>query len=159
MLSFKKATLADIRLYFEWANDSNVREQSYNSNLIDLENHKSWFKSKLSDDLCLMLVFENEDNLKVGQIRIQKENDYEALIGISIALEHRGNGYGKEMIRMAADFFLGSNPNFTINAFIKETNLSSKYAFEKAGFKFNEMRKYKNFYSFHYIKNKQNENR
>lgn len=42
------------------------------------------------------------------------------------------------MLEMAADFFLQLNPNFTINAFIKEINLSSKYVFEKAGFKFNE---------------------
>jgi hypothetical protein len=40
MLSFKKASLDDMRLYFEWANDSIVREQSYNSGTIDLENHE-----------------------------------------------------------------------------------------------------------------------
>ena len=40
MLSFRKATLADTKLYFDWANDSDVREQSYNSTAIDFENHK-----------------------------------------------------------------------------------------------------------------------
>lgn len=154
MLSFKEASLADMRLYFEWANDSIVREQSYNSGTIDLENHESWFRSKLSDNSCTMLIFENEENLKIGQIRIQKESDSDALIGMSIALQHRGKSYGKEMLEMATFFFLQLNPNFTINAFIKETNLSSKYVFEKAGFKFNEMRKYENFNSFHYIKNR-----
>ncbi|MEA9413130.1 GNAT family N-acetyltransferase [Flavobacterium sp. PL02] len=69
---------------------------------------------------------------------MQKVSDSDALISISIALEHRGKSYGKEMLEMAADFFLQLNPNFTINAFIKEINLSSKYVFEKAGFKFNE---------------------
>ncbi|MDW8849275.1 GNAT family N-acetyltransferase [Flavobacterium sp. MMLR14_040] len=159
MLSFKKASLADMKLYFEWANDSIVREQSYNSGTIDFENHENWFRSKLSDNSCMMVIFENEENLKVGQIRIQKESDYDAVIGISIALEHRGKSYGKEMLEMATDFFLRLNPNFTINAFIKETNLSSKNVFEKAGFKFKEMRKYENFNSFHYIKKEQNENR
>ncbi|MEP6803965.1 MAG: GNAT family N-acetyltransferase [Flavobacterium sp.] len=159
MLSFKKASLYDMRLYFEWANDSIVREQSYNSGTIDLENHEIWFKSKLSDNSCMMMIFENEENLKVGQIRIQKESDSDALISISIALEHRGKSYGKEMLEMATDFFLQLNPNFTINAFIKEINLSSKYVFEKAGFKFNKMKRYENFNSFHYIKIKQNENR
>jgi RimJ/RimL family protein N-acetyltransferase len=153
MLSFRKADLADTRLYFDWANDCDVREQSYNSAVIDFENHKNWFESKLDDNSCMMLVFQNEENLKIGQIRIQKESDREALIGISIASEHRGKGYAKVMLEMASDFFLVLNENFIINAFIKEKNLTSKYAFEKAGFEFKEIINYENFSSFHYVKN------
>jgi RimJ/RimL family protein N-acetyltransferase len=153
MLSFRKADLADTKLYFDWANDCDVREQSYNSAVIDFENHKNWFESKLDDKSCMMLVFENEENLKIGQIRIQKESDREALIGISIASEHRGKGYAKVMLEMASDFFLVLNENFIINAFIKEKNLTSKYAFEKAGFEFKEIINYENFNSFHYVKN------
>lgn len=153
MLSFRKADLGDTRLYFDWANDCDVREQSYNSAVIDFENHKNWFESKLDDNSCMMLVFQNEENLKIGQIRIQKESDEEALIGISIASEHRGKGYAKVMLEMASDFFLVLNENFIINAFIKEKNLTSKYAFEKAGFEFKEIINYENFNSFHYIKN------
>lgn len=153
MLSFRKADLGDTRLYFDWANDCDVREQSYNSAVIDFENHKNWFESKLDDNSCMMLVFQNEENLKIGQIRIQKESDKEALIGISIASEHRGKGYARVMLEMASDFFLVLNENAIINAFIKEKNLSSKYAFEKAGFEFKEIINYENFNSFHYVKN------
>lgn len=153
MLSFRKADLTDTRLYFDWANDCDVREQSYNSAVIDFENHKNWFESKLDDNSCMMLVFQNEENLKIGQIRIQKESDKEALIGISIASEHRGKGYAKIMLEMASNFFLVLNKNFIINAFIKEKNLTSKYAFEKAGFEFKEIINYENCSSFHYIKN------
>ncbi len=152
MLSFRKVILADIKLYFDWANDSSVREQSYNSTAIDFENHKKWFECKLEDADCLMLVFQNEEKQNVGQVRIQKENEIEALIGISVASEHRGKGYAKEMIQLASDCFLDSNSGFLINAFIKEQNLSSKYAFEKAGFVLEEIVKYENSQSFHYIK-------
>ena len=152
MLIFRNATIADTILYFDWANDPIVREQSYNSSVIDFENHKKWFESKVEDDSCLMLVFQNEEKLKVGQIRIQKENGKEATIGISIAYEHRGKGYAKEMLKIASDYFLDSNPNYQINAFIKESNLNSKYAFEKAGFEFQNIIDYENFKSFHYTK-------
>lgn len=153
MLSFRKATLADIKLYFEWANDSVVREQSYNSKMIDFENHKKWFEFKLNDYSCLMLIFQNEEKLNIGQIRIQKENEKEALIGISIASEHRGKGYAKDMLKIASDYFFDTNRKMLINAFIKENNLSSKYAFEKAGFEFKNIINYENCRSFHYIKN------
>lgn len=154
MLTFRKAILDDVKLYFEWANDSIVREQSYNSSEIDFENHKKWFKAKLEDDSCMLLLFQNEEKLKVGQIRIQKENEKEALIGISIAFEHRGKRLAKEMLLLASDYFLKINNGYLINAYIKEQNLSSKYAFEKAGFDFRSKVVYENCISFHFTKNK-----
>lgn len=152
MLSFRNATLADTKLYFDWANDQDVREQSYNSNVINFDNHKKWFETKLNDVSCFMLLFQNEEKLNVGQVRIEKENEKEALIGISIAAEHRGKGYSKEMLQIASDFFLASNSKCLINAFIKERNLNSKFSFEKAGFKFKGMINFENFKSFHYVK-------
>lgn len=152
MLSFRKATLADTKLYFDWANDSSVREQSYNSNAIDFENHKKWFESKLEDVSCMMLLFQNEEKSNVGQIRIQKENQNQALIGISIAVEHRGKGLAKEMLLLASDYFLVNNKEYLINAYIKEQNKSSKQAFEKAGFEFENIINYENCSSFHFTK-------
>ncbi len=152
MLSFRKATKSDVKLYFKWASDPVVREQSYKSNPIDFESHAKWFKTKVEDRSCLMLVFQNEENLNIGQVRIQKENINEALIGISVAIEHRGKSYAKEMLQIASDYFLDSNKDFKINAFIKKKNLSSKYAFEKAGFEFETEKNYENIQSFHYVK-------
>lgn len=142
----------DMKLYFDWANDPSVREQSYHSDVIDFENHKIWFESKLKDTSVELLIFQNEENFNIGQVRIQKQNKKEALIGISIAIEHRGNGYAKEMLELSSNYFLEMNQEYQINAFIKENNLSSKYAFEKAGFEFKEIVIYENFRSFHYIK-------
>ncbi|WP_264553428.1 GNAT family N-acetyltransferase [Flavobacterium sp. N2038] len=157
MLNFRHAILDDLELFFKWANDPFVRDNSYNSTIIEFKDHEKWFKAKLNDESCLILVFENENNLEVGQIRIQKENNQQALIGISIDSMHRGKSYSKEMLNIGTDYFLRSNPNFVINAFIKEKNLNSKYAFEKSGFIFQKMLSYENFNSFHYTK--KNENR
>lgn len=158
MLSFREANIGDLQLYFEWANDKVVREHSYNSAKIDFESHSKWFSAKIDDKSCLLLIFQNEDISNVGQIRIQKQNNQESIIGISIDLEFRGKGYAKEMIQLASDYFLVLNPDLVINAFIKRNNLNSKYAFEKAGFEFKEFVVYEGINSFHYIK-KRNENR
>ncbi|MDV6168381.1 GNAT family N-acetyltransferase [Flavobacterium sp. DG1-102-2] len=152
MLSIRKPGIDDMQLYFDWANDPEVRGQSYNSDPIDLGNHKKWFESALKNEACFMYVFVNADKEDVGQVRIQKQNDREALIGISIDFGHRGKGYAKEMLLLATASFLGSNNGFLINAYIKESNLSSKLSFEKAGFQFSDMVDYENFRSFHYIK-------
>ncbi|MFC0776753.1 GNAT family N-acetyltransferase [Flavobacterium sp. HJSW_4] len=154
MLNFRQAILEDLELFFEWANDSFVRDNSYSSKIIEYKDHVKWFQAKLNDESCLIFVFENDNNLKVGQIRIQKESDQQAVIGISIDAKHRGKGYAKEMLEIATDWFFNTNPDFIINAFIKEKNLNSKYAFEKAGFIFQKMLEYENFNSFHYIKKK-----
>lgn len=152
MLSCKKANINDLQLYFTWANDLTVREQSFNSEEIVFENHKEWFESKLEDKLCLMLIFVNENNENVGQVRIEKRGENNALVGISIDSKHRGKSYAKEMLQIATDYFFELNPHYVIDAYIKATNLSSKYAFEKAGFEFKEMIMYCNNNSFHYIK-------
>ncbi|WP_182922607.1 GNAT family N-acetyltransferase [Pedobacter planticolens] len=152
MLKFRRATVDDTLLYFEWANDAEVRAQSFSSQKINFEDHKKWFLSKLMNKECFLFVFTNESNTNIGQVRIQEENEQGAIIGLSIAAEFRGQGYAKEMLKLASDFFLSTRLQFVINAYIKESNLNSKYAFENAGFEFVNMIEYENFNSFHYIK-------
>ena len=152
MLNFRNAKIDDIKLYYSWANDESVRKQSFNSKKIDFNEHKKWFESKIQDENCLMLIFIDSECIEVGQVRIQKEDKMVAIIGISIAKNQRGKGLAKEMLIKACDFFLKSNSEYSINAYIKETNLSSKYAFENAGFIFVDKIPYLNQFSFHYKK-------
>jgi RimJ/RimL family protein N-acetyltransferase len=100
----------------------------------------------------MLLVFQNQEDENIGQIRIQKENQNQALIGISIAAEHRGKGYAREMLLLASDYFSEINKGYLINAYIKEQNRSSKQAFEKAGFEFQNIINHENCSSFHLIK-------
>lgn len=154
MLSFRKPNIDDKQLYYIWANDQEVREQSYNSNPIDQATHIEWFESAIKNDAYSMYIFQDLDNNNVGQVRIQKQTDSNALIGISIDFKYRGKGYAKEMLILATDTFFKSNEDFLINAYIKQTNLSSKFSFENAGFEFNDIVDYENYRSFHYIKAK-----
>lgn len=133
---FRKANISDIELYFDWINDPLVREQSYNSKIIDFESHKKWFEVSLRDKSILMLIFQNEENQNIGQVRFQKQDKSKAIISISVDSKFRGKGYSKEMLELASDLFLDLNSNFSIYAFVKLNNLNSRFALEKAGFEF-----------------------
>jgi RimJ/RimL family protein N-acetyltransferase len=152
-IRFRKAIESDSELYYNWVNDPSVREQSYNSDFIEKEQHISWFLEKLNDEKFHFYVFQNQNNQNIGQVRIQEINDSNAIIGVSVDVRHRGFGYGSNMLKCAASEFLKAMPNITINAHIKIENFTSKIIFEKAGFELIGLVEYLNFISYHYIKN------
>jgi RimJ/RimL family protein N-acetyltransferase len=151
-LSFRKATESDCDLYFEWVNDPLVRNRSYNSNYVEKKQHISWFLEKIKDKNFHFYVFQNQQNQAVGQVRIQKVSDSNAIIGVSVDFNHRGFGYGSDMLKLASSDFLSAIPDSIINAYIKIENLTSKIIFEKAEFKFKGIVEYQNFISYHFIK-------
>lgn len=152
-LSFRKACKSDERHYFYWINDSQVREQSFNSNFVNWEEHVEWFSNKLNDKNCHFYLFKNIENQFVGQVRIQKTDEFNAIISISVDSKFRGLGYGSIILKLSSIDFLESQSKVLVNAFIKEENVASKIIFEKAGFTFLEIVNYQNFKSFHYVKN------
>jgi RimJ/RimL family protein N-acetyltransferase len=151
-ISFRKANKNDMMLYFNWTNDDSVRENSYQSEPVLLDKHQNWFYNKINDETCFMVVFENHIGMPIGQVRIQKQDENTALIGISNDANHRGKGYANQMIQIASDEFLKHNPNFFISAFIKIENIASKKAFEKAGYELDVVLEYEGIASYHYIK-------
>ncbi|MHA8097401.1 GNAT family N-acetyltransferase [Aquirufa antheringensis] len=152
MLNCRKANINDILIYFDWVNDAYVRQQSYNSQAIDFAIHQKWFESAINNVNYFMLIFQNNLGNNIGQVRIQKQDNSEAIISISIDASHRGKGYAKEMLGISTNIFLVENSNYLINAYIKNKNLASKVSFEQAGFRLKGRLIYENEHSFHYIK-------
>jgi RimJ/RimL family protein N-acetyltransferase len=142
-LKFRMATPDDAHLLFEWANDDLVRSNSYNREPILFENHAKWFNEKLKDPNAIFLIFLDESELPVGQVRYQT-NDSEAVVGILIDKIHRGKGYASKMLSIAADYFHGLNPDIEIHAFVKVTNIASYQAFIRAGYSLREKLLYNN---------------
>lgn len=151
-ISCRKANESDMMSYLDWANDATVRENSYQSKAITLQDHKDWFLNKLKDQNCQLLVFENHLNQAIGQVRIQVNSDRTAVIGISNDREHRGKAYAAPMIAMATDLFLKENAQLVVSAYIKTENVASAKAFEKAGFVLDSTINYEGSPSYHYIK-------
>lgn len=131
-LRMRMATLEDVELYFQWANDQLVRENSYNSALIDHAQHVTWFTNKLRSGNCFFYLF-SEKNLPVGQVRIDRSGS-ETVVGISIDEKYRGKGLGVEMLNMACSDHLFKFQDREIIAYIKADNTASLKQFTKAGF-------------------------
>ena len=109
MIYLRKAEATDVDLLFEWANEPEVRKNSFNSELIDYSVHTKWFNKVLSSDNIEQFILMDDDTA-VGQIRININED-EAEISYSIGAEFRGKGYGKSgakrIHRMTKDVILG----------------------------------------------------
>jgi RimJ/RimL family protein N-acetyltransferase len=151
MINVRNACPEDFELLYKWANDEDVRKQSFRSDKIELEQHKIWFDKKINDENCSIFIFEDQ-NIALGQVRIEKINEQDSIIGISIDYLYRGKGYSTQLIQIACEKYSKNNKFCRINAYVKIENLASKKAFQNAGFDFLEEVDYENNISCHFIK-------
>ncbi|MFN2439858.1 MAG: UDP-2,4-diacetamido-2,4,6-trideoxy-beta-L-altropyranose hydrolase, partial [Chitinophagaceae bacterium] len=91
-LTIRKATINDLYTCFNWANDSDVRQQSFNENSIALEGHTAWFNNKLTDANTHFFILELNQQ-PVAQIRFDVKNN-EAVIGYLADKSIRNKGLG-----------------------------------------------------------------
>ena len=103
-IQHRKANISDLDLYFEWTNNPITRSNSFNTQEVDYQEHTNWFSGKVEDKKALLLVFENKENIPVGQIRIEQKTD-ENIIGISIDKNFRGLGLAVPMLTSACEVF------------------------------------------------------
>lgn len=140
---FRKANINDLLQYYEWANDEQVRLESYKSQKINIDIHTSWFVHKLNDKRCFLYLCENQNNIPIGQVRIEKQLDEKkAIIGLSIDKKFRGKGIASIILKGSISQFALENPNCIIDAYIKKTNTKSRSTFIAAGFHFVEELEY-----------------
>ena len=133
MIATRLADIEDMELYFQWANDPNVRKNAFNSEYISWEDHQEWFSKKVTNDnACLYLITDN--HIPIGQVRFDI-CDQEAEIGYSIDKKYRGQGYGKKILSAAIDSFAKTYGEVDILlAKVKGENIASKKIFIGLGF-------------------------
>ena len=137
-LTLSRADSTHEKLLFDWANDKEVRQQSFSSEQILWENHQSWYESSLKDpDRRIYIAYHG--TTPVGMLRFDLEEEGSmAEISYSIAENFRKRGYGKEMIRCgikAARKEAGSWAKIEqFCARVKPQNEGSRRIFEALGF-------------------------
>jgi RimJ/RimL family protein N-acetyltransferase len=136
-LVFRMANEDDVMKYFDWANDEEVRKNSFSNEVITIENHKKWFSQKLNTDTCFFYLFLLNGE-PAGQIRIDKSNG-ETIIGISVDKNYRGKSLGTEMLKQATTNYLTKHKKEQVVAYIKLENKASLNSFKKAGFENEEI--------------------
>lgn len=121
-------------LIFNWANDPVVRQNSHSIEPIEISSHYKWFKKKLSEKNCRFFIVELSGE-PVGQVRFDI-NDRVATINYSIGQQFRGQGLGKELLRLAMQSLQSeqSNSQLIFKAEVKVSNPASIKVFQKLGF-------------------------
>ena len=126
--NFREVKEEDCLKIYEIANDDEVRESSFNSEKIELDTHKTWFKNILNDNSVKFYVLEYGDDL-IGQLRLDFDEKY-PVISISLNKRYRGLGLSKILLARGLELVDGK-----VVAYIKKDNLRSISFFEVMGFK------------------------
>lgn len=123
----------DMELLFLWANESEVRRNSFSTKEILYEEHQKWFSDFLKREDCRQYIYMQDDDA-VGQIRITKYGE-EAEIGYSIRADKRGFGHGKKILQLVCEKVSQDLPEIKkLTAKVKPNNEVSQRAFIKTGF-------------------------
>lgn len=130
----RDVTQEDRDLLFQWANDDTVRKNSFSSDKILYENHCNWFDNMMKDEQCIQWILQVGEQ-SVGQIRLKLEG-VNAEIGYSICVERRGEGFGKQILKLALQRVKKEFPTVKkLTAKVKSNNVASLRAFENNGYK------------------------
>ncbi len=125
----RPAAAADALLFFNWANDSDVRMNAINQDAIIWESHVEWFEKKLASANTKVFVLEYLGH-PAGQIRLDRDDDNNWLIDYSIDKTCRGFGLGRSIVMMAIKEMQGH----ALKAIVKESNPVSSNVFRSLHF-------------------------
>lgn len=126
-LTLHKAVYSDEKLLYEWRKNDES-DAWWQGDSVTPEDHKSWLLSRLLSPLVYLWIAE-VDGVPVGQVRVDSGGE----ISFSVARDHRGKGYGAEMIRRAVSL---AGPRFgRLKASVDRTNEGGISTLAAAGFK------------------------
>jgi len=132
-LVLRPVTEADSLLLFDWANDPEVRRNSFNSDPISLEIHQIWFRNKLQDPDCVIYIAE-VNKIAAGMIRYDIV-EQTATISYLLTQDFRGKGLGTLLLQQGLEALLVHKPTIEkAIGYIQEINLASISAFKKNHF-------------------------
>jgi UDP-2,4-diacetamido-2,4,6-trideoxy-beta-L-altropyranose hydrolase len=134
-IALRTARLEDEDLLLKWANDLDVRRQSFTTSRITKEQHSEWLREKLVSSDCFFLIAESEVGLPIGQVRFDIDFiKQQALIDVSIDVRLRRSGVGKKLLREALVVFKTQFPSINFLAEVLEGNFASQRLFAGLGF-------------------------
>lgn len=140
-LKIRRAKIYDKDILFNWANDPLVRKSAFNSQLISVKSHNTWFDFRINKKHnCEIFILETINNVPIGQVRFEKKNRF-WYVSYSLANFARGKNLSSKLLRLGIYEFKKKN-NVNLFAEVKKTNIPSCRAFEKICLKKNSLYKY-----------------
>lgn len=123
----------DVDLLYQWVNDPMVRQNAFNTDEINYEGHRCWFTQCLHrEDVKIYILVKS--GVSVGQVRLNIEENGEALIDYSIASTYRGQSLGHKIIKMISKEAERMKNVTLLVACVKSENTPSQRVFLKNEF-------------------------
>ena len=155
LFTIRRAVEADCETIWHWANDPQVRRQSFSPGEIPWDDHLAWFNGKLSDPDHVFYVVTNGSGRPIGQVRYEIDGG-QAICSVSLAPECRGRGFGSRVLDLASGRVMDEAGLGVVHAYIKQGNEQSVRAFLRAGFSEIESVVYRECPSRHLVLSKEN---
>ncbi len=135
--NLRRATAEDVEAIWRWNNDPSVREVSRSTEPIPWIDHQRWFRDRLADRDTVLLVVET-GRRSVGVVRLQKRRDASGVeraeVSIAIDSSARGAGVGRWALEQLCRSWAPALGTRELEAWILDSNVASRRAFESAGF-------------------------
>jgi RimJ/RimL family protein N-acetyltransferase len=132
-IDLRPARIDDAAVLFAWANDPSTRAASMGRKLIPWQAHVTWLEALLGDSERRLWIAE-ENGIPVGQVRVDRGSDEVGTVSIGLALEARGRGLGREVLRFGLVAAVAELRIRRARAVVLATNAASRRLFEGAGF-------------------------
>ena len=140
-ISLRPATAADESLLLHWANDPQVRANSFSPEPIAPKDHHHWFQKGLTDPNRLLLIATTADGCPIGQIRFDRQpgsaqaDGSEAAVDLSLDRCARGHGLAAALVRLGLQALEQRwGPAVEAVAEVLNSNTASNACFARAGF-------------------------
>lgn len=140
-ISLRAAKASDEALLLHWANDPEVRANSFSPEPIAPEDHHHWFQKGLADPNRLLLIATTADACPIGQIRFDRQpasaqaNAVEAVVDLSLDRCARGHGLAAQLVRLGLQALAQHwGPSVEAIAEVLMCNTASNACFVRAGF-------------------------
>lgn len=131
-LRFREVTEGDQELLLEWANEKETRRQSFQMHRITIEEHNQWFQRVIRDSNIRILILCFGET-PAGNIRFSIDGGC-AELSYSVDCRYRGQGFGKELIKMAVAYADEHLKVSSLQAKTKRDNLASQRILISNGF-------------------------
>ena len=136
-ISLRPADAGDEAVLLRWANDPQVRANSFSPDLIAPSVHHNWFHQGLVDPNRLLLIATAADGCPIGQIRFDRQPPLNAEATVDLSLDRcaRGFGLAADLVRLGLQVMEQTwGPQIEAVAEVLTTNQASNACFSRAGF-------------------------
>jgi RimJ/RimL family protein N-acetyltransferase len=143
--NLREVKKSDWKVLLEWRNDKITSQNSFNSDLVSVSEHKEYIENTITKPNRTIFILEYNE-IPVGTIREDRLDKDELELSYIISPMYRGNKIGQIMMSL---YLIERKGSFLCK--VKEENIPSIKMIEKLGFKLFNTEKRVNFYKLNQI--------